>query len=291
MKRFFQLFRKLYSNLILHLVVIWMLIIVTSVVLIGMFYAEDYLQKVLHEEVARSSIIIYIEPQEKTEDVMINILAFPVIENHRLVTSMQTITELQQTYGLSKLPQWVDPEKIPDFVHTNLNPLEFSSKNFYSMIDSLSSDDRIQQIDFNDVEVERLAKIMSLFNKFKWAPQSLVLILFCFVLFLIRRLMRARQKEKWKLWKSMNIKPIFKVSHLFLEFVLTIIVIGGIFVLFLFLFMGDLLILFNIDILQFNDGWRSVCVLLGIYMFISLINLLFKDREKTKMVFYRSGKV
>jgi len=100
-----------------------------------------------------------------------------------------------------------------------------------------------------------------------------------------RRLMRSRQKEKWKLWKSMNIRPIFKVPHLILEFLITIGVVGCIFEVLILLFGDDILLLLNINILQFNDGWRSVCVLLGLYMLISLINLMFKDKEKTRVGF------
>jgi len=47
---------------------------------------------------------------------MMSILSYPTIENHKLITSMETINELQRTYGLTTLPQWVNPEKIPDFV-------------------------------------------------------------------------------------------------------------------------------------------------------------------------------
>jgi len=291
MKGFFTLFRKLYSDLIGHLIIIWFLILLTALVLLAMFYAEDFFEGVLHREVVRSAVIVYINPQAQTEDVMLSILSYPEIENHKLITSMETINELQRAYGLTTLPQWVDPEKIPDFVHANLNPLEFSLKKFTAMIDSLSTDERIQQIDFNSVEVTRLGTINMLFTRFKWAPQILVLILFSFVLFLVRRLMRSRQKEKWKLWKSMNIKPIFKVPHLILEFLITTVVVGGIFEVLILLFGEDMLLLFNINILQFNDGWRSVCVLLGLYMFISLINLMFKDKEKTKVVFKKSAKI
>ncbi len=290
MKGFFPLFRKLYSDLIGHLIIIWFLILLTALVLLAMFYAEEYLEKALHEEVVKSSVIVYIDPQAQTEDVMMSILSYPVIENHRLITSMETINELQRAYGLSTLPRWVNPEKIPDFVQANLNPLEFSIKNFTAMVDSLTADESIQQIDYNSLEVRRLGTITSLFKKFKWAPQILVLILFSFVLFLVRRLMRSRQKEKWKLWKSMNIRPIFKVPHLILEFVITTVVVGGMFEVLILLFGDDMLLLLNINILQFNDGWRSVCVLLGLYMLISLINLMFKDKEKTKVVFKKSGK-
>ncbi len=290
MRRFFSLFRKLYSDLIGHLIIIWFMILLTAIVLLAMFYAEEYLEKALHEEVVKSSVIVYINPQAQTEDVMMSILSYPVIENHRLITSMETIKELQRTYGLSTLPQWVDPEKIPDFVHANLNPLEFSIKKFMIMVDSLTADERVQQVDYNSVEVKRLGTITSLFTKFKWAPQILVLILFSLVLFLIRQLMRSRQKEKWKLWKSMSIRPIFKVPHLILEFLITTVVVGGMFEVLILLFGEDMLLLFNINILQFNDGWRSVCALLGLYMLISLINLMFKDKEKTKVVFKKSGK-
>ena len=291
MKVFFTLFRKLYSDLIGHLIIIWFLILLTALVLLAMFYAEEYFEKVLHEEVVKTSIIVYINPQAQTEDVMMSILSYPTIENHKLITSMETINELQRTYGLTTLPQWVNPEKIPDFVRANLSPLEFSLKKFTTMIDSLSADERIQQIDYNTVEVARLGTINSLFTRFKWAPQILVLILFSFVLFLVRRLMRSRQKEKWKLWKSMNIRPIFKVPHLILEFLITIGVVGCIFEVLILLFGDDILLLLNINILQFNDGWRSVCVLLGLYMLISLINLMFKDKEKTRVVFKKSGKI
>lgn len=290
MKQFFSLFRKLYSDLIPHLIVVWLLILVTSVVLLGMYYAEDYLEKALHKEVVKSSVIVYIQPDEKTEEVMMDILACPVIENHRLVTSMQTITELQQMYGLSKLPQWVDPEKIPDFVHANLNPLEFTPRKFTRMLDSLSVDKRIQQIDYNDVEVSRLGTITSLFIRFRWAPQVIVLMFFSVVLFLTRRLMRARQKEKWHLWKGKGFKHIYKVPHLVLEFLITAIVVGGLLELLIYFFGDDILHLFNINILQFNDGWRSVCVLFGLYIVISLINLMFKDQEKARVVFRKSGK-
>jgi len=291
MKQFFSLFRKLYSDLIVHLIIIWFLIFLTALVLLAMFYAEEYLEKALHEEVVKSAVIVYINPQAQTEDVMMSILSYPVIENHRLITSMETIKELQRTYGLSTLPQWVNPKKIPDFVQANLNPLEFSLKNFTAMVDSLTADKSIQQIDYNSVEVKRLGTITSLFQKFKWAPQIMVLTLFILVLFLIRRLMRSRQKEKWKLWKSMNIRPIFKVPHLILEFVITLVVVGGMFEVLVLLFGDDLQQLFNINILQLNDGWLSVCVLLGLYMLISLINLMFKDKEKTRVVFKKSGKI
>ncbi len=290
MKGFFTLFRKLYSDLIGHLIIIWFLILLTALVLLAMFYAEDFFEGVLRREVVRSSVIVYINPQAQTEDVMMSILSYPEIENHKLITSMETINELQRTYGLTTLPQWVNPGKIPDFVHANLNPLEFSLKKFTAMIDSLSADERIQQIDFNSVEVTRLGTINSLFTRFRWAPQILVLILFCFVLFLVRRLMRSRQKEKWKLWKSMSIRPIFKLPHLLLEFIITILVVSGMFEVLILLFGKDLLLLFNINILKFNDGWRSVCALLGLYMLISLINLLFKDKVTTKVVFKKSGK-
>jgi len=291
MKQFFSLFRKLYSDLIVHLIIIWFLIFLTALVLLAMFYAEEYLEKALHEEVVKSAVIVYINPQAQTEDVMMSILSYPVIENHRLITSMETIKELQRTYGLSTLPQWVNPKKIPDFVQANLNPLEFSLKNFTAMVDSLTADKSIQQIDYNSVEVKRLGTITSLFQKFKWAPQIMVLTLFILVLFLIRRLMRSRQKEKWKLWKSMNIRPIFKVPHLILEFVITLVVVGGMFEVLVLLFGDDLQQLFNLNILQLNDGWLSVCVLLGLYMLISLINLMFKDKEKTRVVFKKSGKI
>ncbi|HHI87816.1 MAG TPA: hypothetical protein ENK03_02635 [Candidatus Cloacimonetes bacterium] len=290
MKQFFSLFRKLYSDLIPHLIVIWLLILVTSIVLLGMYYAEDYLEKALYKEVVKSSVVVYIQPEAKTEEVMMEILTYPVIENHRLITSMQTITELQQTYGLSKLPQWVDPKKIPDFVHANLSPTEFTPKKFTQMLDSLSVDQRIQQIDFNDVEVARLGTITTLFRRFRWAPQAIVLMFFCVVLFLTRRLMRARQKEKWHLWKGKGFKHIFKVPHLILEFLITAIIVGGLLELLIYLFGDDLLHLFNINILQFNDGWRSVCVLFGLYIVISLINLMFKDKEKARVVFKKSGK-
>lgn len=291
MKGFFSLFRKLYSELIGHLIIIWFLILLTALVLLAMFYAEQFLEKVLHEEIAKTPVIVYINPQAQTEDVMMTILTYPVIENHKLITSTETIAELQQSYGLTSLPQWVDPDKIPDFVQANLNPPEFSSKIFTTTVDSLTADERIQQIDYNEIEVARLGTIHSLFTRFKWGPQILVLILFSFVLFLVRRLMRSRQKEKWKLWKSLSIRPIFKVPHLILECLITILVVAGMFEVLILLFGDDLLQLFNINILQFNDGWRSVCVLLGLYVLISLINLLFKDKEKTKVVFKKSGKI
>lgn len=290
MKRFFSLFRKLYSDLIGHLIIIWFLILLTALVLLAMFYAEQFFEKILHEEIAKTPVIVYINPQAQTEDVMMSILNHPVIENHKLITSMETITELQQSYGLTTLPQWVNPDKIPDFVRGNLNPLEFTLKAFNTTIDSLTAGERIQQIDYNETEVTRLGTINALFSRFRWSPQILVLILFSFVLFLVRRLMRSRQKEKWKLWKSMNIKPIFKVPHLILECLITIVVVAGMFEVLVLLFGDDLLLLFNINILQFNDGWRSVCVLLGLYVLISMINLLFKDKEKTKVVFKKSGK-
>lgn len=291
MKGFFTLFRKLYSDLIGHLIIIWFLILFTALVLLSLYYAEEFFEKVLHEEIVKTPVIVYINPQAQTEDVMMSILTYPVIENHKLITSMETITELQRSYGLTTLPQWVNPDKIPDFVQANLNPPEFSLKNFNTAIDSLTIDERIQQIDYNEIEVTRLGTINSLFIQFKWVPPILALILFSFVLFLIRRLMRSRQKEKWKLWKSMNIKPIFKVPHFILECFITVVVVTGMFEVLILLFGDDLLLLFNVNILQFNDGWRSVCILLGLYILISLVNLIFKDKEKTKVVFKKSGKV
>lgn len=62
---------------------------------------------------------------------MMSILSYPTIENHKLITSMETINELQRTYGLTTLPQWVNPEKIPDFVQANLSPPEFSLKKIH----------------------------------------------------------------------------------------------------------------------------------------------------------------
>ena len=58
MKGFFTLFRKLYSDLIGHLIIIWFLILLTALVLLAMFYAEDFFEGVLHREVVRSAVII-----------------------------------------------------------------------------------------------------------------------------------------------------------------------------------------------------------------------------------------
>ena len=276
----FYLFGKQYKGLIGHLIFIWLTIIIASVAILAVYYAEKKIEKKINDCLS-SSLILYLTPNTDTERLIQDLLMkYKIINKFSLITGLESIVKLEKEFDLSNLQKWVMPENLSDYIVLTIKGEEFSLKEFLQMIDRFSSDPRITSVDYNKSEINRLGKIKSLLYQYKYYPFFIIIFVASFQLFLFRRLIRNRQKEKWKLWKQKGYKYLYKIPHLLIETVILFLVIFLSLLIPIYFLQDKIYQLFDIQVLELNLGWYGVFCLLGVYIFISLINLISKDESK-----------
>ena len=280
MSKMFYLFGKQYKGLIGHLIFIWLTIIIASVAILAVYYAEKKIEKKINDCLS-SSLILYLTPNTDTERLIQDLLMkYKIINKFSLITGLESIVKLEKEFDLSNLQKWVMPENLSDYIVLTIKGEEFSLKEFLQMIDRFSSDPRITSVDYNKSEINRLGKIKSLLYQYKYYPFFIIIFVASFQLFLFRRLIRNRQKEKWKLWKQKGYKYLYKIPHLLIETVILFLVIFLSLLIPIYFLQDKIYQLFDIQVLELNLGWYGVFCLLGVYIFISLINLISKDESK-----------
>ena len=280
MSKMFYLFGKQYKGLIGHLIFIWLTIIIASVAILAVYYTEKKIEKKVNDRLS-SSLILYLTPNTDTERLIQDLLMkYKIINKFSLITGLESIVKLEKEFDLSNLQKWVMPENLSDYIVLTIKGEEFSLKEFLQMIDRFSNDPRIASVDYNKSEINRLGKIKSLLYQYKYYPFFIIIFVASFQLFLFRRLIRNRQKEKWKLWKQKGYKHLYKIPHLLIETVILFLVISLSLLIPIYFLQDKIYQLFDIQVLELNLGWYGVFCLLGVYIFISLINLISKDEPK-----------
>ena len=277
----FHLFGKQYKRLIGHLIFIWLIIIISSVAILGVYYGEGKIEERVNQNLSQSTLIMYFTPNIDTEKIITELMKYNIIRKFNLTTGLESVAKLQKEFDLKNLQRWVSTKSLSDFVTLSINGDNFSLNNFQELIDKYSNDKRVEDIDYNESEINRLWKIKSILQKYKYYPMLIILLIASIQLFLLRRLIRNLQKEKWQLWIRKGYKHLYKIPHLLTELIILFLIIILTIGIPIYFWQDKIYQLFDIQILRLNLGWYGVFCLLGVYIFICFLNLISKDKTKT----------
>ena len=276
----FHLFGKQYKRLIGHLIFIWLIIIISSVAILGVYYGEDKIEERVNQSLSQSTLIMYFTPNIDTEKIITELMKYNIIRKFNLTTGLESVAKLQKEFDLKNLQKWVSTKNLSDFVTLSIDGDNFSLNNFQELIDKYSNDKRVEDIDYNESEINRLWKVKSILQKYKYYPMLIILLIATIQLFLLRRLIRNLQKDKWQLWIQSGYKHLYKIPHLLTELIILFLIIILTIGIPIYFWQDKIYQLFDIQILKLNFGWYGVFCLLGVYIFICFLNLISKDKTK-----------
>ena len=276
----FFLFFKQYKRLIVHLLFIWLIIVISSIAILFIYYGEEKILEKVNQSISGSSLIIYFTPNIDTEKIITELMKHKIIEKCKLTSSLESIIKLQKEFELTNLPKWISPENFCDYVTLFVNGDNFALNSFQQLIDKYSNDPRIENIDYNESEINKLWQIKLILQKYKYYPMAIILLIATFQLFLLRRLIRNLQKKKWKLWKRAGYPHLYKIQHLLIEIIVLFFIIFLTFGILIYCWQDKVYQSFEIQILKLNFGWYGVFCLLLVYVFICLLNLIYKDKTR-----------
>lgn len=276
----FHLFGKQYKRVIGHLIFIWLTIIISGVAILCVYYGRNTIEERVNQNLSQSKLIMYFTPNIDTEQIITELMKHKIIEKCSLTTSLESVAKLQKEFDLKNLQKWVSTKNLSDFVTLSIDGDNFSLNNFKQLIDKYSNDKRVENIDYNEIEINRLWKVKSILQKYKYYPMLIILLIATIQLFLLRRLIRNLQKKKWQLWIRKGYKHLYKIPHLLTEIIILFLIIFLTFVIMIYIWQDKIYQLFDIQILRLNLGWYGVFCLLGVYFFICFLNLIYKDKTK-----------
>ena len=272
-------FGKLYKNLIWHLIFIWATLIISSILILSVFYAEQTIENKINQNLFESTIIAHLTSNANTENLIDDLLKNKIINNVKLTTNLEAISQLQEKFDMKSLQKWITTKNISDYIIIFLNGNYFNQNDFQLLIDNLSRDERIKNIDFNNEELRRYGKIKSLLKHYKMFPMLIIILVTSIQLFLIRIIIRTHQKYNWQLWNRLGYNRLYKLPHLLIEVIITISAFILSFTLLIHIFNVKIYQLFDVKIVGFNIAWYWIIGLIVIYIFIALLNLIFRDKN------------
>ncbi|MCK4357306.1 MAG: hypothetical protein KAW92_00930, partial [Candidatus Cloacimonetes bacterium] len=87
----FHLFGKQYKRLIGHLIFIWLIIIISSVAILGVYYGEDKIEERVNQSLSQSTLIMYFTPNIDTEKIITELMKYNIIRKFNLTTGLESV--------------------------------------------------------------------------------------------------------------------------------------------------------------------------------------------------------
>jgi len=267
-------FTTLCQNIRGHLLLLWLVLLLGFATIYAVFSLEKYYQAHLNEQLSQCQVILYLDSNSEPVLLKNQLELYSFVDNSRIEYNSQTLQKLEHNLRLHNIRKWLETESFPHILTFNLKGKKFSMPEFKQLIKKLSSDMQINKIDFNIDRIKQLQDRKDLLLKYANYPFYVIGIITILFILLLVRLMRYKRKQLWAQWRQTKNGTAYKTWHVFLEFLLSAVVLFALFFYPNYRWGKIFLHEFHITLFNYSPVWYWLGGIFLAYIIISCLNLI-----------------